>query len=206
MSFSGVENQWSADWLAQLRMPRGSLVYLSGYQLASPCGERLIHWLETTAEVTPFIDFGPRIDDIADDRLARIMACRPVVSLNRQEALIAAKRTGFATDTQAFGKAWIQHFSAPLVVRHDKDGHGILVGSLPVLCLRFRQPWWIPSARATAMLAAYWQDWRQAGRSRMLYCWVTRWRAGWSGIAAATARLRARRYSSHTKTYRSLRQ
>lgn len=122
MSFSGVENQWSADWLAQLRMPRGSLVYLSGYQLASPCGERLIHWLETTAEVTPFIDFGPRINDITDDAMARIMACRPVVSLNRQEALIAAKRTGFATDTQAFGEAWIQHFSAPLVVRHDKDG------------------------------------------------------------------------------------
>ncbi|PXV32468.1 sugar kinase, partial [Salmonella enterica subsp. enterica serovar Newport str. A-211-RVH] len=42
MSFSGVENQWNADWLSQLRTPRGSLVYLSGYQLASSCGEPLI--------------------------------------------------------------------------------------------------------------------------------------------------------------------
>ena len=32
MSFSGVENQWNADWLAQLEIPRHSLVYLSGYQ------------------------------------------------------------------------------------------------------------------------------------------------------------------------------
>ncbi len=87
-----------------------------------------------------------------------------------------------------------------------KTERGILARNLPALCQRFRQPWWIPSARATAMLAACWQDWRQAGRSRMPYCWEMRWRAGWSGIAAATARPRARRYSSHTKTYRSLRQ
>lgn len=53
MSFSGVENQWNADWLSQLRTPRGSLVYLSGYQLASSCGEPLIQWLETVDDVTP---------------------------------------------------------------------------------------------------------------------------------------------------------
>jgi hypothetical protein len=36
--------------------------------------------------VTAFIDFGPRIADIPDALMARIMACRPIVSLNRQEA------------------------------------------------------------------------------------------------------------------------
>jgi hypothetical protein len=34
---------------------------LSGYQLASPCGELLTSWLEGLQEVTAFIDFGPRI-------------------------------------------------------------------------------------------------------------------------------------------------
>ncbi|EJT3970207.1 sugar kinase [Salmonella enterica] len=86
MSFSGVENQWNADWLSQLRTPRGSL------------------------------------GDITDDVMARIMACRPIVSLNRQEAIIAAERAGLATDTRTFGEAWVNRFSAPLVVRHDKDG------------------------------------------------------------------------------------
>lgn len=83
MSFSGVENQWNADWLAQLTIPRHSLLYLSGYQLASGCGELLVQWLENLDEVTPFIDFGPRIGDISEALMNRIMACRPLVSLNR---------------------------------------------------------------------------------------------------------------------------
>ena len=88
MSFSGVENQWNRQWLARLTVAPGSLLYFSGYQLASPCGELLVEWLEELQDVTPFIDFGPRIGDIPDALLARIMACRPLVSLNRQEAEI----------------------------------------------------------------------------------------------------------------------
>jgi hypothetical protein len=46
MSFSGVENQWCDAWLDRLHSPSGSLVYLSGYQLASASGELLVCWLE----------------------------------------------------------------------------------------------------------------------------------------------------------------
>lgn len=122
MSFSGVENQWNADWLAQLCMPRQSLVYLSGYQLTSPCGELLVQWLENLEDVTPFIDFGPRIGDIPEALMARIMACRPLVSLNRQEAEIAAERFGLSPDVENFGAEWLARFATPVVVRHDKDG------------------------------------------------------------------------------------
>ena len=122
MSFSGVENQWNADWLARLNIPRNSLVYLSGYQLASPCGELLVQWLEGLEDVTPFIDFGPRIGDISDDLMARIMACRPLVSLNRQEAEIAAERFALSQDVEGFGVEWVRRFAAPVVIRHDKDG------------------------------------------------------------------------------------
>ncbi|MBQ4923437.1 MULTISPECIES: PfkB family carbohydrate kinase [Citrobacter] len=122
MSFSGVENQWNTDWLAHLNIPRNSLVYLSGYQLASPCGELLVQWLEGLEDVTPFIDFGPRIGDISVALMARIMACRPLVSLNRQEAEIAAERFALSQDVQAFGAEWVHRFAAPVVIRHDKDG------------------------------------------------------------------------------------
>ncbi len=49
MSFSGVENQWNRQWLARLTVAPGSLLYFSGYQLASPCGELLVEWLEKAA-------------------------------------------------------------------------------------------------------------------------------------------------------------
>ena len=61
MSFSGVENQWQQRWLDTLHVPQNSLVYLSGYQLAAPCGELLTGWLEGLQGETAFIDFGPRI-------------------------------------------------------------------------------------------------------------------------------------------------
>ncbi|WP_370966767.1 PfkB family carbohydrate kinase [Enterobacter wuhouensis] len=120
MSFSGVENQWQPSWLDGLNVPKNSLVSLSGYQLASPCGELLTRWLEGLQDVTAFIDFGPRIADVPDALMARIMACGPIVSLNRQETEIAAERFGFVVDT--LGAQWQQRFGAPLIVRHDKDG------------------------------------------------------------------------------------
>jgi hypothetical protein len=48
-------------------------------------------WLEGLQDVTAFIDFGPRIADIPDALMARIMACKPIVSLNRQEAQLPPK-------------------------------------------------------------------------------------------------------------------
>ncbi|HGE6880836.1 TPA: carbohydrate kinase family protein [Citrobacter amalonaticus] len=122
MSFSGVENQWNTDWLAQLTIPPDSLIYLSGYQLSSPCGELLVQWLEGLDRVMPFIDFGPRIGDIPDALMSRILACRPLVSLNRQEAEIAAERFGLSQDVEDLGAQWVKQFSAPLIVRHDKEG------------------------------------------------------------------------------------
>lgn len=122
MSFSGVENQWNADWLGQLSVAPQSLVSLSGYQLASPCGELLVRWLESLQDVTPFIDFGPRIADIPDALMARIMACTPVISLNRQEADIAAARFNLPPEIRQLGRAWMATFGTPLIVRHDKEG------------------------------------------------------------------------------------
>ncbi|EEW1629163.1 sugar kinase [Escherichia coli] len=113
------DNGW---WLARLTVAPGSLLYFSGYQLASPCGELLVEWLEELQDVTPFIDFGPRIGDIPDALLARIMACRPLVSLNRQEAEIAAERFALSAEITTLGEQWQEKFAAPLIVRLDKEG------------------------------------------------------------------------------------
>lgn len=122
MSFTGVENAWTDDWLARLPQQKDGLVYLSGYQLTAPCAELLISWLEATPGVTAVIDFGPRIADIPPERFARIMACKPIITLNRQEAEIVAELQQLPTDVEALGQAWLERWHAPLIVRQDKDG------------------------------------------------------------------------------------
>ncbi len=122
MSFSGVENQWREAWLAKLSVPPQSLMYLAGYQLASPRGDVLVSWLEALSQVTPFIDFGPRIADLPDGLMSRIMALKPIVSLNRQEADIAARSLGISGGVQALGEAWLARYGSPLIVRQDSEG------------------------------------------------------------------------------------
>ncbi|HHG8773985.1 TPA: PfkB family carbohydrate kinase [Raoultella planticola] len=122
MSFTGVENAWDDDWLARLPREAGGLVYLSGYQLTAPCAEKLTSWLEASPEVTALIDFGPRIADVAPTIFTRIMACQPIVTLNRQEAEIVAGQLQFPAETEQLGKAWLERWNAPLIVRQDKDG------------------------------------------------------------------------------------
>jgi len=123
MSFRGVEHQWNQPWLDKLQLAPGTLLSLSGYQLAGPCAELLVSWLESLNGVTAFIDFGPRIADIPAPLLTRIMACKPIVSLNRQEAAIAAEWLEVAGDNiEGICRAWLERYDAPLIVRLDKQG------------------------------------------------------------------------------------
>lgn len=122
MSFTGVENAWDDDWLARLPREDNGLVYLSGYQLTAPCAEKLTGWLEASPGITALIDFGPRIADLSATLFNRIMACKPIVTLNRQEAEILAGRLQFPMDTEQLGKNWLARWDAPLIVRQDKDG------------------------------------------------------------------------------------
>jgi sugar/nucleoside kinase (ribokinase family) len=47
---------------------------------------------------------------------------KPLVSVNRQEAAIAAEAHGFSPEVSAFGTAWLNKYAAALIVRLDKDG------------------------------------------------------------------------------------
>uniref|UniRef100_UPI0015F4C736 PfkB family carbohydrate kinase n=1 Tax=Pantoea sp. ME81 TaxID=2743935 RepID=UPI0015F4C736 len=87
LSVSGVENLWDAELLGTLPQPAQRWIYLSGYQLTSKSGDVLIDWLEQQAHnYQLLVDFGPRLADIGERQFARIMALKPLITVNRQEA------------------------------------------------------------------------------------------------------------------------
>ncbi|AIW15774.1 PfkB family carbohydrate kinase [Vibrio tubiashii] len=118
LSVSGVENNWNQQVLDTLNLDADAIIYLSGYQLASQCGETIVDWLETLPRSTQlFIDFGPRINDIEPNIMERLLALKPIVSLNRQEA----QHLGMDV-SQEFVEQWYSRYQCPLILRMDSDG------------------------------------------------------------------------------------
>lgn len=118
LSVSGVENDWSLDTLSKLPLDNNAIIYLSGYQLSSNSGETLVTWLESLPRSTDiFVDFGPRIADIPKALFTRLIALKPIVSLNRQEAEVLGM-----TEIPLFVQNWYQQYHCPLILRIDSDG------------------------------------------------------------------------------------
>ncbi len=118
LSVSGVENNWSRENLGQLTINDDAIIYLSGYQLASACGNEIVNWLETLpTTVQLFIDFGPRIANIDTLLLDRLLLLKPIISLNRQEA----EHFGMQ-DSESFVENWYSRYACPLILRIDSDG------------------------------------------------------------------------------------
>lgn len=118
LSVSGVENNWNQQALEQLKLQDNAIIYLSGYQLSSACGEQIVTWLETLPSgIELFIDFGPRIGDIPKPLFDRLIKLKPTVSLNRQEAELLGMQ-----DINTFVEQWHNGYGCPLILRIDSDG------------------------------------------------------------------------------------
>ncbi|UPR31984.1 kinase [Vibrio crassostreae] len=118
LSVSGVENNWNQQALEQLKLQDNAIIYLSGYQLSSACGEQIVTWLETLPSgIELFIDFGPRIGDIPKPLFERLIKLKPTVSLNRQEAEVLGMQ-----EINAFVEQWHNQYGCPLILRIDSDG------------------------------------------------------------------------------------
>ncbi|TCV96814.1 PfkB family carbohydrate kinase [Biostraticola tofi] len=128
LSVSGVENLWDAQMLTAISPPADSWIYLSGYQLTSRSGDVLVCWLEQLdLPYRLLLDFGPRLADLSDDMFARVMALKPLVTVNREEAaLLWRERLGQTTsyDSTQLLQQWRARFACPLVVRLDREGAG----------------------------------------------------------------------------------
>lgn len=127
LSISGIENDWNRTLLDSLPIQANTIVYLSGYQLAAKCGEILLSWAESISDkITLFIDFGPRIADLSNTQLTRLMALKPIISLNRQEAehisTLFPDMIHTKMNIEELADVWFKQYGCPLIVRVDKEG------------------------------------------------------------------------------------
>ncbi|MDT0176534.1 PfkB family carbohydrate kinase [Enterobacter sp. BRE11] len=170
LSVSGVENLWETALLCTLPQPEHRWIYLSGYQLTSKSGEVLIDWLERQAQ--PFqllIDFGPRLADIGEAHFDRIMALRPLITVNRQEAeLLWRERLSLSApfDAQQLMAHWRQQFSGAMVVRLDSEGAGFIddagTGWIPALATQVVDTIGAGDSHAGGLLAGLASGWSLA--------------------------------------------
>lgn len=170
LSVSGVENLWDAELLGTLPQPAHRWIYLSGYQLTSKSGDVLIEWLEQQAHTYQLlVDFGPRLADIGERQFARVMALKPLITVNRQEAeLLWQERLNQheSFDARQLMTQWQQRFGSPLVVRLDSDGAGYVdadsQGWIPALATKVVDTIGAGDSHAGGLLAGLASGWSLA--------------------------------------------
>ena len=94
MSDHGAEYRLRRDRLEALEPERYDGVYVCGLELEEPTGIELLEAMEARPPRRLWFGPGPRIGRIPPERMARLLALRPVLHLNRDEAL---RFTGQAT-------------------------------------------------------------------------------------------------------------
>lgn len=170
LSTGGVENQWDAGLLSALPPPEDSWISLSGYHLCDESGDALLDWLEEWAVPSRLlVDFGPRLAQLADEHFRRIMALRPLITVNRQEAQLLwcnhLHRQG-PFDLQRLMHGWQQRFGCAIVVRLDSEGAAFIdcagQGRIPALATRVVDTIGAGDSHTGAMLAGLASGWSLA--------------------------------------------
>ncbi len=87
MSIHGVEYSFSPDWMVSFRERDFAYTYVCGLEVEEESGESLTAWLEQDGRGTLLYAPGPRGMRVPGERTQRILRLRPILHLNRTEAL-----------------------------------------------------------------------------------------------------------------------
>ncbi|MEN0615717.1 PfkB family carbohydrate kinase [Klebsiella indica] len=121
ITIEGCEQHWNAGLLAQIPQPKGAIIYVSGYELASA---ELRQWiLALTEDKTLFVDFGPRLDDLDIHFIQALLRKRPVLTLNRDELrTLCARLYDLDGATPDAASRLARDWQLRAICRFDKEG------------------------------------------------------------------------------------
>ena len=90
LSIHGAEYSFSSQWMTPYRDRSFDYTYICGLEAEEKTGGELVSWLESANVGTVFYAPGPRGMKVPPDRTERLMGLRPILHLNRAEALQSA--------------------------------------------------------------------------------------------------------------------
>lgn len=86
IAMHGAEYLFRKKWFDALDVSEYSSVYACGLELEEKTGDVILSFLEEHPELTLFFAPGPRITEIPEERMNRMLALHPIVHCNRREA------------------------------------------------------------------------------------------------------------------------
>lgn len=92
LSDHGAEYKFKREWFSSLSHQDYDIVYICGLEIEEPTGEEILSYLEEYPPSTLFFATGPRIQQIAQERMERIFALFPILHLNKEEAYAYTNR------------------------------------------------------------------------------------------------------------------
>lgn len=87
ITIPGIERAFEDAWFERIDASEYDIALACGYELEGPGGDAIIRFMEENPHISFVYAPGPRVADIDETRLARIMALKPIWHLNDQELL-----------------------------------------------------------------------------------------------------------------------
>ena len=89
----GIEKDYKLEWLSQLDASNYEAVYLSGYEMEGKSGEIISQWLSEQSIPNIYFAPGPRITFIEEETMNKLLNLKPILHLNKSEALSFTQTT-----------------------------------------------------------------------------------------------------------------
>jgi len=87
ITVKGIESIYKKSWFDNINSDEYENIYISGYDMQGDSGIVIANWLSKLRNKNIFFAPGPRISSIDKDILYKILSLRPIIHINKEEAL-----------------------------------------------------------------------------------------------------------------------
>ena len=100
MAVHGAEYRFKKEWFDAMDMSAYTDAYVCGLELEEESGVHIVSFLQDHPDLQIFFAPSSRILAVPDDRMDAVLACHPVLHLNRRESVSWLMKRGYLNDAE----------------------------------------------------------------------------------------------------------